>query len=137
MTFRCVDIERQGSPSAKEAKEYLFYDCDVGIYHNSGNGVAQATSGSTYSLDICLDKACQSFLLRLPEEQQESANGLILVESKPLREDGHLILHFPPGFDPGKSLKMRRNVDIFLTYETTNNRKFSYSFTKPLKITLH
>ena len=103
--FRCVTIERPGAPAAKAAKEFLLYDCDIGIYHNA-NGVAQATSGATYSLDICLDKSCQSYLLRLPEEQQESA-GLILVEAKPLRDDGKLILHFPPEFDPGVNVTLK------------------------------
>lgn len=103
---RCVTINRPGSPSAKEAREYLIYDCDVGIYHDTANGVAQATSGSTYSLDLCLDKACQSFFLRLPEEPQDSA-GLILVESNPLRDEQHLILHFPPGFEPGVNVTLK------------------------------
>ena len=103
--YRCVTIQRPGAPSAKQAKEFLLYDCEIGIYTNA-NAVTQATSGSTYSLDICLDQSCQSFLLRLPEEQQESA-GLILVESKPLRNDGKLILHFPPGFDPGVNVTLK------------------------------
>ena len=72
---------------------YLAYDCELGIYHLP-NLVTRTTSGSTYGLDICLDKACQSFLLSMPQNSHEESHR-ILIETQPLTQEGHLIMHFP------------------------------------------
>ena len=86
---------------------YLAYDCELGIYHLP-NLVTRTTSGSTYGLDICLDKACQSFLLSMPQNSHEESHR-ILIETQPLTQEGHLIMHFPGKIKFEKSVAALEN----------------------------
>jgi hypothetical protein len=80
-------------PLPAPSPDYLVYDCELGVYHQP-NLITRITSGSTYGLDICLDTICQSFLLSMPENSEEESHR-ILIETQPLTQDGHLIMHFP------------------------------------------
>ena len=90
---------------------YLAYDCELGIYHLP-NLVTRTTSGSTYGLDICLDKACQSFLLSMPQNSHEESHR-ILIETQPLTQEGHLIMHFPGNIETdAKRIRLAQNFTI-------------------------
>ena len=80
-------------PLPVPSPDYLVYDCELGVYHQP-NLITRITSGSTYGLDICLDTTCQSFLLSMPNNSEEESHR-ILIETQPLTQDGHLIMHFP------------------------------------------
>ena len=91
---RCVQIQRNNLQVSNDTEDYISYDCELGIYHTETK-IVKHTMGSTYSFDICLDQTCQSFLISMPTSSKEEPH-LILVESQPLIQDGHLIMHFPP-----------------------------------------
>ena len=99
---RCVEISRKIS-SEKDTEGQLLYDCELGLFHTSSK-ISVPTSGSTYGLDICLDLACQSYLMTMPQSSKNDSR-IVLIEAHPLITDGDLKMHFPPGFD-------RTNVTI-------------------------
>ncbi len=93
---RCVEIDRK-SEEYQHGKDYLLYDCELGLFHTS-NKISVPTSGMTYGLDVCLDEACQSYLLTMPKSSLNDSK-IILIETYPLIREGDLIMHFPPGFE--------------------------------------
>lgn len=104
-----MEIERLGAPSAQETLEYLTYDCELGFYITE-TMISKRTHGSTYSLDICLDNFCKSFLLQMPDTEWKIMDeNLVLVEKDPLVKDGNLRLHFPPGFSRNVTVKIEES----------------------------
>ena len=99
-TPRCVHIDRKGAMAAPESGEFLHYDCEIGLYHTL-TGAAVPTHGSTYGLDVCLDDACNSFLVMVPESSNlkdlDRDDGLVLIEVMPLIQSGTVTMHFTPG----------------------------------------
>ena len=105
---RCVTIQRPTAHEHREKNEteieqiekstdsivadYLVYDCELGIYHLP-NMIFRPTSGSTYGLEICLDKACQSFLLSMPESLDEESHRILIGKQNKNIFSNHQIAH--------------------------------------------
>ena len=83
----------------------MVYDCELGFYFSEHSSQI-STSGSTYSLDICLDKSCSSYFLRMPKptDPTYSFNGIPLIEKNALHQ-GEVVVHLTPGTISLKSLK--------------------------------
>ena len=110
---RCVEIERNGEISDQDVEENLVYDCELGLYH--GAQAAISTGGSTYTLDICLDKSCKSFIVRMPKPTDPfyNSDGIPLVETNELHK-GNLIIHFPKGENAEQFLGLKYHCIIVI-----------------------
>lgn len=109
---RCVTVRREEEVAiGPDDKVGTFlYDCELGFYTSPGK-MTTSTSGSTYSIDICITRnqrdACGSFFFRMPQKDEVSSlsQGLILLDKKALLE--HKIgLVFPHDVPAGGSIRV-------------------------------
>ena len=96
--FFSVEIARNGELSAKNTQENLVYDCELGFYHPGQSSIPKGTSGSTYSLNMCLDETCKSYFLRIPKMSDPTYDSdlIPLIEMEALLE-GELVVHLSSG----------------------------------------